>query len=112
MKTFLKQFEFPIVLIIVVCLSFFIGFKTGKHENEYIFRSREIDSLKSIISNNQNIAKLDTIFIQGIHTIDTIKIYYKIKQNEAKNDTSVTTIISKFEYLLSKNRNRADKRSK
>jgi len=111
MKEFFKEYEFPILLIIVVSLSLFIGY-AGQEKYEHYPDHIEIDSLKAIINDNQNIAKLDTIFIQGVHTIDTIKIYYKIKQNEAKNDTSATTIISKFEYLLSKNRNRADKRSK
>ena len=112
MKTFLKPFLIPTLLIAFFVIGMFIGFRVGIREKEYKQNSYLVDSLKAIINDNRNIAKLDTIFIQGIHTIDTIKIYYKIKQNEAKNDTSATTIISKFEYLLSKNRNRADKRSK
>ena len=112
----MKEFK-SFIVPFLCCLLFFligiaVGFQAGKEEYEHYPDHREIDSLKSIINDNEKVAKLDTIFIQGTHTIDTIKIYYKIKQNEAKNDTSATTIISKFEYLLSKNRNRADKRSK
>jgi len=112
MKQFLKPFLIPFLLVAFFIIGLFIGFRVGIKEIEYKQNNHLVDSLKTIINDNEKVAKLDTIFLQGTHTIDTIKIYYKIKQNEAKNDTSATTIISKFEYLLSKNRNRADKRSK
>lgn len=112
MKQFLKPFLVPFLLIAFFVIGMFIGFRIGIKEKEYKQNNYLVDSLKAIINDNRNIAKLDTIYIEGVHTIDTIKIYYKIKQNEAKNDTSAIAIYDRFENLLSKNRNRADKRSK
>jgi len=112
MKTFLKPFLIPFLLIFYFIIALFIGFLVGIKENEYKNNNHLIDSLKSVINDNRKLAKLDTIYLEGVHTIDTIKIYYKIKQNEAKNDTSAIAIYDRFENLLSKNRNRKNQRSK
>lgn len=111
MKQFLKPFLVPFLLIAFFVIGLFMGFRVGLKENEYKNNNRLVDSLKAIINDNQKLAKLDTIYLEGVHTIDTIKIYYKIKQNEAKNDTSAIAIYDRFENLLSKNRNRTNKRS-
>ena len=112
MKQFLKPFLIPFLLVAFFIIGLFIGFRVGIKEIEYKQNNHLVDSLKTIINDNEKVAKLDTIFLQGTHTIDTIKIYYKIKQNEAKNDTSAIDIYNRFQDLLSKNRIRADKRGK
>ena len=112
MKEFLKPFFIPFLLVAFFITGLFIGFRVGIKETEYKNNSHLVDSLKSIINDNEKVAKLDTIYLEGIHTIDTIKIYYKTKQNDAKNDTSTTAIISRFKDLLTKNRNRANKGGK
>lgn len=112
MKEFLKPFAIPTLLIIFFIIGMFIGYRVGMKEIEDKQNSQLIDSLKSVINDNQKLAKLDTIYLEGIHTIDTIKIYYKTKQNEAKNDTSTIDIVNRFQELLSKNRNRTNQRGK
>ena len=112
MKEFLKPFLVPFLLVAFFVIGMFIGFRVGIKETEYKQNNYLVDSLKAIINDNQKLSKLDTIFLQGTHTIDTIKIYYKIKQNEAKNDTSAIAIYDRFENLLSKNRFRKNQRSK
>ena len=109
MKEFLKPFIIPFLLVVYFIIGLFMGFRVGLKENEYKNNSHLIDSLKSVINDNQKLAKLDTIYLEGVHTIDTIKIYYKIKQNEAKNDTTIIGIYDRFQDLLAKNRYKANK---
>ena len=112
MKEFLKPFLIPFLLVAFFIIGMFIGFRVGIKETEYKNNNHLVDSLKAIINDNEKVSKLDTIFLEGTHTIDTIKIYYKIKQNEAKNDTSAIDIYNRFQELLTKNRNRTNKGGK
>jgi hypothetical protein len=71
-----------------------------------------MDSLKREISDRREIIKYDTIMVQGERSIDTIKIYYKIKQNAQKMDTTTAAVVSRFYELLTANRNRENKGGK
>lgn len=103
-----------VLLIAGLLVGLIGGYQFGKisSDNKRYKDLEVMDSLKREIADRREIIKYDTIMVQGERSIDTIKIYYKIKQNEAKNDTSAIAIYDRFENLLSKNRNRADKRSK
>ena len=71
-----------------------------------------IDSLKKEIDDRKEIIKYDTIIVQGERSIDTIKVYYKIKQNAQKMDTTTAAVVSRFDELLTANRNRENKGGK
>ena len=103
-----------ILIIAGLLIGLIGGYQFGKMSAEKDrYRSLDVmDSLKREIADRKEIIKYDTIMVQGERTIDTIKIYYKIKQNAQKMDTTAVAIVNRFDELLTANRNRENKGGK
>lgn len=107
-----------IITVILVIIGLFVGciggyqLATINADKEKIKNINAIDSLSKLIADRSEIIKYDTIIVQGERSIDTIKIYYKIKQNAQKLDTTAIAIVNRFDELLTANRNRENKGSK
>ena len=107
-----------IVTIILVVVGLFVGCIGGYQlatiniEKERLKNTQAMDSLVKVIADKSEIVKYDTIIVQGERSIDTIKIYYKIKQNAQKMDTTTASVIGRFDELLTANRIRENKGGK
>jgi len=103
-----------VLLIAGLLVGLIGGYQFGKisSDNKRYKDLEVMDSLKREIADRKEIIRYDTIMVQGERSIDTIKIYYKIKQNAQKMDTTTAAVIGRFDELLTANRNRENKGGK